>query len=129
MCVCLSLPLSLYLMHCVIWWIDAILCKVVGQYVQVAAEATTQQGAITVGQALEATMQTIGDKPVELSDAAAIREAEMRATGSNIVTQGGYAASAQSAAAYNTGMIGDEDKIKLRDVLAVTSLLNNLSSK
>lgn len=101
------------------------MCKVVGQYVQVAAEATTQQGAITVGQALEATMQTIGDKPVELSDAAAIREAEMRATGSNIVTQGGYAASAQSAA----GMIGDADKIKLRDVLAVTNLLNNLSSK
>ncbi|KAH9682614.1 hypothetical protein WN943_028824 [Citrus x changshan-huyou] len=95
--------------------------QVVGQYVQVAAEATTQQGAITVGQALEATMQTIGDKPVELSDAAAIREAEMRATGSNIVTQGGYAASAQSAAAYNTGMIGDEDKIKLRDVLAGAS--------
>ncbi|GAY58299.1 hypothetical protein CUMW_185980 [Citrus unshiu] len=95
--------------------------QVVGQYVQVAAEATTQQGAITVGQALEATMQTIGDKPVELSDAAAIREAEMRATGSNILTQGGYAASAQSAAAYNTGMIGDEDKIKLRDVLAGAS--------
>ncbi|GAY58298.1 hypothetical protein CUMW_185990 [Citrus unshiu] len=84
-------------------------------------QATTQQGAITVGQALEATMQTIGDKPVELSDAAAIREAEMRATGSNILTQGGYAASAQSAAAYNTGMIGDEDKIKLRDVLAGAS--------
>ncbi|KAK9182620.1 hypothetical protein WN944_025765 [Citrus x changshan-huyou] len=95
--------------------------QVVRQYVQVAAEATIQQGAITVGQALEATMQTIGDKPVELSDAAAIREAEMRATGSNVVTQGGYAASAQSAAAYNTGMIGDEDKIKLRDVLAGAS--------
>lgn len=107
---------------------DAVLCKVVGQYVQIAEETTTQQGAITMGQALEATMQTIGDKPVDLSDAAAIREAEMSATGSNIVIQGGYAASAQSAAAYNTGMISDVGKIKLRDVLAVTNLLNNLSN-
>lgn len=99
-------------------------CKVVGQSVQVASRQTAapgaaQQGVISVGQALEATIQTAGVKPVDQSDAAAVREAEIRVTGSNVVIQGGYAASAQSAAAYNSGMIRDEDKIKLKDVLAV----------
>ncbi|KAK2647022.1 hypothetical protein Ddye_022217 [Dipteronia dyeriana] len=101
--------------------------QVVGQRLQVASEAAAaaagevEQDKLTIGQALEATIQTAGNKPVEYSDAAAVAEAEMRATGRNVVIQGGYAASAHSAAAYNTGMISDENKIKLKDVLAGAS--------
>ncbi|XP_031278096.1 late embryogenesis abundant protein D-34-like [Pistacia vera] len=100
--------------------------QVVGQYVQVpvgqqTAAGVGNQGKITMGQALEAAIQTAGSKPVDQSDAAAVREAEVRATGSSVVIPGGFAASAQSAAAYNAGMIRDEDKIKLRDVLTGAS--------
>ncbi|XP_059294135.1 late embryogenesis abundant protein D-34-like [Lycium ferocissimum] len=75
-------------------------------------------GAITIGQALEATAQTIPAKPVDQCDAAAIQAAEIRATGSNVITPGGVAATAQSAAAYNETMMRDEDKVKLGDVLS-----------
>lgn len=75
--------------------------------------------AITIGEALEATAQTVGDKPVEQSDAAAIQAAEVRATGCNVITPGGLAATAQSAASLNAGIDKDENKIKLRDVLTV----------
>ncbi|KAI9196276.1 hypothetical protein LWI28_022528 [Acer negundo] len=104
--------------------------QIVGQRVQVAstheaaatvAAGEVEQDKLTIGKALEATIQTAGNKPVEYSDAAAVAEAEMRATGRNAVIQGGYGASAHSAAAYNTGMIGDENKIKLKDVLAGAS--------
>ena len=77
-------------------------------------------GAITIGEALEATAQTAGNKPVEQSDAAAIQAAEVRATGSNVIIPGGVAATAQSAASYNeAGQLRDEDKIKLGHVLTV----------
>ncbi|OIT38324.1 PREDICTED: late embryogenesis abundant protein D-34-like [Nicotiana attenuata] len=75
-------------------------------------------GGITIGQALEATAQTIPGKPIDQSDAAAIQAAEIRATGSNVITPGGVAATAQSAAAYNESMMRDEDKVKLGDVLS-----------
>ncbi|KAM3356289.1 late embryogeneis abundant protein 31 [Capsicum galapagoense] len=75
-------------------------------------------GAITIGQALEAAAQTIPGKPVDQCDAAAIQAAEVRATGSNVIIPGGVAATAQSAAAYNESMIRDEDKVKLGDVLS-----------
>lgn len=75
--------------------------------------------AITIGEALEATARTAGDKPVDQSDAAAIQAAEVRATGSNIITPGGLAATAQSAASFNAAIERDENKIKLRDVLTV----------
>ncbi|KAJ8547300.1 hypothetical protein K7X08_010886 [Anisodus acutangulus] len=74
--------------------------------------------AITIGQALEATAKTIPGKPVDQCDAAAIQAAEIRATGSNVITPGGVAATAQSAAAYNETMMRDEDKVKLGDVLS-----------
>ncbi|KAL9408098.1 hypothetical protein AB3S75_046612 [Citrus x aurantiifolia] len=77
-----------------------------------------EQGAITIGEALETTAQTAGDKPVDQSDAAAIQAAEVRATGSTVTTPGGLAASAQSAAAHNETVDRDEDKIKLSQVLA-----------
>lgn len=75
---------------------------------------------ITIGEALEAAGQTIPGKPVDQCDAAAIQAAEIRATGSNVITPGDVAATAQSAAAYNESMIRDEDKVKLGDVLSVS---------
>ena len=81
--------------------------------------ATTLQSQITIGEALEATIHTAGNKPVDQSDAAAIKAAEVRATGSNVVTPGGVAATAQSAASFNDGLDCFEDKIKLAGVLKV----------
>lgn len=121
--------------------------QVVGHYVQVAAPATgggegkddeggqervnsteaAPQAKVTIGQAVEATIRTVGDKPVDFSDAAAIAEAEVRATGSTVLSQVGCAAKAQSAAAYNTGISSDEDKLKIKDVVGVKFLyINNI---
>lgn len=104
-----------------------VVLEVVGQHVQVAVPETDEtqaQAKLTIGEAMEATMKAAGDKPVEYSDAAAIAEAEMRATGQTFIMQGGHAASAQSAAAYNSGIISDRDKIKLRDVVVVIVMHN-----
>ncbi|XP_061995134.1 late embryogenesis abundant protein D-34-like [Rosa rugosa] len=98
--------------------------QVIGQYVeptpvtQVAAGGFMQQNAITIGEALEASAQTAGDRPVDQSDAAAIQAAEVRATGSNVIIPGGLAATAQSAAAHNAGTEREQDKIKVSDVLS-----------
>ncbi|KAL2324406.1 hypothetical protein Fmac_023464 [Flemingia macrophylla] len=75
------------------------------------------ESAITIGEALEATAQTVGQKPVTMSDASAIMAAETRATGNNVLTPGGLAATAQSAAAHNASCQRHEDKVKLADVL------------
>ncbi|KAI3695984.1 hypothetical protein L1987_78990 [Smallanthus sonchifolius] len=75
-----------------------------------------QQGAITIGEALEATARTAGNKTVEQSDAAAIQAAEVRATGSSVLIPGGLAAQAQSAATLNTST-REEDKVKLGEIL------------
>ncbi|KAL3507881.1 hypothetical protein ACH5RR_033263 [Cinchona calisaya] len=80
--------------------------------------------AISIGEALEATVQTAGNKPVEQSDAAAIQAAELRATGSTVIIPGGVAANAQSAASYNdSGLMRDEDKIKIGDVLRGATMI------
>ncbi|XP_062005084.1 late embryogenesis abundant protein 47-like isoform X2 [Rosa rugosa] len=73
---------------------------------------------ITIGEALEATAMTAGQKPVEWSDAAAIQAAEVRATGRTNIVPGGVAAAAQSAATLNARATRDEDKTKLADILA-----------
>lgn len=98
----------------------------VGQHVEprriVAAARTDEealQGTITIGEALEATVKTAGNKPVDQSDAAAIQAAEMRASGTNVIALAGVAASAQSAADHNATVDRDERKIKLSDVLTV----------
>ncbi|KAK3417520.1 hypothetical protein EUGRSUZ_H03461 [Eucalyptus grandis] len=102
---------------------ESVAGQVVGQYVEpkpvqhVAPAAVVEQGTLTIGEALEAAAQTVGDKPVDQGDAAAIQAAEVRATGSNVISPGGLAASAQSAAAHNEGVDRDEDKIKLGAVL------------
>ncbi|KAK3418439.1 hypothetical protein EUGRSUZ_H04398 [Eucalyptus grandis] len=74
-------------------------------------------GPITIGEALEATALTIGDKPVERSDAAAIQAAEVRATGRTTIAPGGVAAAAQSAATLNARTTRPEEKTKMADVL------------
>ncbi|EEF49713.1 late embryogenesis abundant protein 47-like [Ricinus communis] len=75
-------------------------------------------GGITIGEALEATALTAGQKAVEWSDAAAIQAAEVRATGRTTISPGGVAAAAQSAATLNARATRDEDKTKLADILA-----------
>jgi hypothetical protein len=77
------------------------------------------QSPITIGEALEAAVQSAGGKTLDLSDAAAIQAAEARATGSDIMIPGGIAITAQSAVIYNARVERDEDKIKLGDVLTV----------
>jgi len=65
---------------------------------------------ITIGEALEATVFSAGDQPVEASDAAAIAVAEALATGLDEATPtGGLAAQAER----------DAGKTTLRQVLAV----------
>lgn len=98
--------------------------QVVGRYVTPDvplrnARSVLSRDAITIGEALEATALSIGDKPIDQSDAAAIQAAEMRATGTNEITPGGVAAMAQSAADVNPRVMLDENKTTLSDVLAV----------
>ncbi|XP_050223252.1 late embryogenesis abundant protein 47-like isoform X2 [Mercurialis annua] len=101
--------------------------RMVGQYNQkgLTSSASFQQGnsgnasgGITIGEALEATALTAGQKPVEWSDAAAIQAAEVRATGRTTISPGGVAAAAQSAATLNARTARDEDKTKLADILS-----------
>ncbi|OMO62279.1 Seed maturation protein [Corchorus capsularis] len=101
--------------------------EVIGQYSQASpltssgpfsASGGADSGAITIGEALEATALTAGKKPVEWSDAAAIQAAEVRATGRTSIMPGGVAAAAQSAATLNARATRDEDKTKLGDILS-----------
>ncbi|TKY51168.1 Late embryogenesis abundant protein D-34 [Spatholobus suberectus] len=101
---------------------EAVGGQVVEQYteptpVQAGRASAVRESAITIGEALEATAHTVGNKLVEQGDASAIQAAEVRATGSNVITPGGLAAMAQSAAAYNADCKLDQDKVKLADVL------------
>ncbi|KAJ1409047.1 Late embryogenesis abundant protein [Sesbania bispinosa] len=72
---------------------------------------------ITIGEALEAVAISVGDKPVDQNDAAAIGAAEMRATGEKNVRPGGVGATAQSAADLNSNFMRREDMTKISDVL------------
>lgn len=76
---------------------------------------------VTIGDAMEATARTAGNRPVEPSDAAAIQAAEASATGVPGVIPGGVAAAAQAAVISNAWIDRDEDKTKLGDVLAVVT--------
>ncbi|KAJ7954877.1 Late embryogenesis abundant protein D-34 [Quillaja saponaria] len=112
---------------------ESVAGQVLGQYVEATpiVQPTAQvanQNTITIGQALEATAQTEGNKAVDQSDAAAIQAAEVRATGSNVITPGGLAATAQSAAAYNAGVERADKAATRQDAEAVVGaeLRNNL---
>ncbi|KAJ8493100.1 hypothetical protein OPV22_014821 [Ensete ventricosum] len=72
---------------------------------------------VTIGEALEATAKTAGDKPVEPSDAAAIQAAESAATGVSSVLMGGVAAAARAAVVANTWADREDEETKLGDVL------------
>lgn len=82
-----------------------------------------QRGEITIGEALEATALTAGNRPIDYSDAAAIQAAEVRATGRTNIVPGGVAAAAQSAATRNARLPKDEEKTKLGDILSVCYIL------
>ncbi|XP_043691179.1 late embryogenesis abundant protein D-34-like [Telopea speciosissima] len=102
---------------------ESVAGQVVGQYVQPqpvpqrSPVSVLENDSVTIGEALEASALTAGEKPVDKSDAAAIQAAEVRATGRNEIMPGGVAAAAQSAANMNERTMKDENKIKLSDVL------------
>ncbi|KAJ3673286.1 hypothetical protein LUZ60_006660 [Juncus effusus] len=73
---------------------------------------------ITIGEALEAAGHAIGNEPIQMSDVAAIREAEVRASGIEIPVAGGITDQANAAARTNMWATRDEDKIKLGDILS-----------
>lgn len=82
------------------------------------------QAGVTIGRAMEVVAAAAsGDKAVDQSDAAAVQAAEMCATGSGVVVPGGVAAAAQAAADHNARIERDEDRVKLRDVLAVRAFV------
>ncbi|XP_008451333.1 late embryogenesis abundant protein D-34 [Cucumis melo] len=96
--------------------------QVVGQFVQPnvpmrSPGATLDKDSISIGEALEASAVSAGDKPIDQSDAAAIQAAELRATGENKIIPGGIGAEAQSAATLNTRAMRNEDKTTLGDIL------------
>ncbi|OIW17074.1 hypothetical protein TanjilG_15657 [Lupinus angustifolius] len=72
---------------------------------------------ITIGEALEAVITSVGDKPVNQSDADAIGAAEIRATGEKNIRPEGIGATAQSAATLNSHVTRLKDMTKLSDVL------------
>ncbi|KAK6164659.1 hypothetical protein DH2020_001523 [Rehmannia glutinosa] len=104
---------------------EAVGGEVVGRYVVAEQKEETIDPplsalnpiVVTIGQALESVALSVGDKPVDESDAAAIQAVESRATGLNKVIPGGVASEAQSAAKHNARTMAEEKKIKLRDVL------------
>ncbi|XP_057515754.1 late embryogenesis abundant protein 47 [Amaranthus tricolor] len=76
-----------------------------------------EERAVTIVEALLATVVTAGDKSVDRSDAAAIQAAEVRATGQTNIMPGGLAATAQSAAQINAKPTTTK-KTTLADVLS-----------
>ena len=78
-----------------------------------------RRGAITIGEALEATTMTVGQKPVDRSDDAAIQAAKVRATRRINIVPGGVAAAAQSAANLNVRATSTDKKPKLANILVV----------
>lgn len=84
-----------------------------------AKGTTLDRDAITIGEALEASSLSAGDKPVDQTDAAAIQAAEMRAIGCNETPPHGLGAAAQSAATNNTRTMSDDKKTTLSDLLSV----------
>ncbi|RDY03493.1 Late embryogenesis abundant protein 3, partial [Mucuna pruriens] len=72
---------------------------------------------ITIGEALEVVAISVGDKPVDQNDAAAISVAEIRATGEKKVRSGSVGETAQAAATLNSHVMRVQDMTKLSDIL------------
>ncbi|CAH9073896.1 unnamed protein product [Cuscuta europaea] len=113
---------------------EAVGADIVGRYVRPLENARDEKerspggpqhgivsDGITIGEALEASAISAGEKPVDESDAAAIQAAEVRATGFGAVLPGGVGAEAQRAATINARTTKDEFKTKLGDVLTDAS--------
>ncbi|KNA25394.1 hypothetical protein SOVF_006540, partial [Spinacia oleracea] len=81
------------------------------------ASENKEQHPITIGEALQATVLTAGEKAVDRSDAAAIQAAEVRATGQTNIMPGGLAATAQSAA-QNNAKSTTKGKTTIADILS-----------
>ncbi|PPS15165.1 hypothetical protein GOBAR_AA05400 [Gossypium barbadense] len=79
------------------------------------------ESGITIGEALEATAISVGDKPVDRGDAAAIRAAEARAAGGNVTQRSGLGAKAQAAVNFNDRVAYDYNKITISDVLSCSN--------
>ncbi|CAL9750433.1 unnamed protein product [Musa acuminata subsp. burmannicoides] len=77
-----------------------------------AGNAAMWGDKVTIGEALEATAKTAGDKPVEPSDAAAIQAAESAATGVSTVLTNVVAAAAQAAVVTNTWADREDDQTR-----------------
>ncbi|CAL0320441.1 unnamed protein product [Lupinus luteus] len=94
--------------------------QVVGQYVEAEARREEDEASnkITIGEAVEGTANTVGEKAVEESDAAAIQAAEVRASRNHAIKAAGVGASAESAAAHNSECKDEEEKIKMRDIVS-----------
>ncbi|MBA0583465.1 hypothetical protein Gorai_014320, partial [Gossypium raimondii] len=71
--------------------------------------------------ALEATVLSVGDKPVDQGDAAAIRVAEARAASSRLTQHSGLGTRAQAAATFNDRASYGHNKITISDVLSDAS--------
>jgi hypothetical protein len=82
-----------------------------------------QDTKVKISEALEAAARAVGDHPVERSDAAAIHAAEERAVGTGVAIPAGIAAQAQAAADANATAAHGDDKITIRDVLKVRTVL------
>jgi len=84
----------------------------------------TYDTSVKIGEALEGSARAIiGDKPVERSDAAAIRVVEASALGGDAgrgAIPGGVAECAQAAVVANARAARDEDKVTMTDVLTVS---------
>ncbi|KAJ4760423.1 hypothetical protein LUZ62_070798 [Rhynchospora pubera] len=81
------------------------------------------EDAVTIGEALEAAALVLGEKPIDLADAAAVCAAEMRATGLAGVVPGGVGAAALAAAESNMRNEKESDgkKTTISDVLGNAS--------
>ncbi|KAL2935696.1 Late embryogenesis abundant protein 32 [Bienertia sinuspersici] len=76
---------------------------------------TESAKGVTIGEALEAVAEAIGDKPVDHSDAAAIQIAEKIATGTDAALGSGLGAEAQTAATGATNMLTDDKQATKTD--------------
>ncbi|XWS46840.1 hypothetical protein CRYUN_Cryun14cG0102800 [Craigia yunnanensis] len=78
---------------------------------------------ISIGEALEATAISVGDKPVDQGDATAIRAAETRAVGRNVSQPSSLGVTAQAVATFNARVAYDYNKITIADVLSDATLM------
>ncbi|MBA0762790.1 hypothetical protein Gotri_012358 [Gossypium trilobum] len=87
------------------------------------SKSTDAQGKLLVNEAIadHATVLSVGDKPVDQGDAAAIRVAEARAASSRLTQHSGLGTRAQAAATFNDRASYGHNKITISDVLSDAS--------